>query len=269
MSNSDFPYATPRAISGVDECSFYHTMEIPGIGTVEGLWDLRGAEELFLGRVDLAGKRVLEIGPASGALSFFMEQKGAEVVALDLDEHQDWDVVPYAGVDYQGWQRERRSRLTSLNNGFWLAHRAHDSRTRVLYGSVYAIPPEVGRFDIALLSCVLLHLRDPFLALQKTAALVDDTVIITETFYPHFMLNFFSEAAMRIGIHLPVSAFIPRTQRPEMGTWWGLTPEVIRRFLEVLGFSDQRTIYHYRARHQGRRQLMYTIVGRRTTQAET
>ena len=46
--------------------------------------DLRGREDSYLGRYDFNGKRVLEFGPANGGLTFWMEQQGAEVVALDL-----------------------------------------------------------------------------------------------------------------------------------------------------------------------------------------
>jgi hypothetical protein len=55
------PYADPRAIRSLSECLFYHSMEIPGYGLVEGQWDLRGRESAYLGGLDFAGKRVLEV----------------------------------------------------------------------------------------------------------------------------------------------------------------------------------------------------------------
>jgi len=55
------------------ECHFYHTMDF-GSGEIHhGAWDLRGGEREYLGFVDLAGQRVLELGPATGYLSFYME----------------------------------------------------------------------------------------------------------------------------------------------------------------------------------------------------
>ena len=53
-------------------------MEIPGHGLVTGQWDLRGGVDDYLGKVAFAGQRVLEIGPASGFLTFEMEKRGAE-----------------------------------------------------------------------------------------------------------------------------------------------------------------------------------------------
>lgn len=55
---------------------------------------LRGHEADYLGHVNLAGKRVLEIGPASGHLTFWMEAQGAEVVGFDLGPNDDGPVVP-------------------------------------------------------------------------------------------------------------------------------------------------------------------------------
>src|SRR5947208_16942976 len=34
-------YATPRVVTDLADCYFYHTTDIPGVGTVRGEWDLR------------------------------------------------------------------------------------------------------------------------------------------------------------------------------------------------------------------------------------
>ena len=86
-------YAEPRTVTDLEECYFYHSMEIPGYGLVEGPWDLRGGVDDYLGGVDLRDKRVLEIGTASGFLCFTMEGRGAEVVASDLSDDHSWDVI--------------------------------------------------------------------------------------------------------------------------------------------------------------------------------
>jgi hypothetical protein len=46
-------WAEPRDITDLDDCYFYHTMEIPGYGIVHGEWDLRGGEADYLGKVRL------------------------------------------------------------------------------------------------------------------------------------------------------------------------------------------------------------------------
>ena len=71
-------WEVPRNITSTDDCLFYHTMDIPNHGTVQGEWDLRGREAAYLGHTSLQGKRVLEVGTASGHLCFAMETMGAE-----------------------------------------------------------------------------------------------------------------------------------------------------------------------------------------------
>ena len=64
-SNSIF--AEARAVSGLDDCAFYHVMDVSGFGLTTGEWDLRETFTEYLGRYDLAGTRVLEIGPRAGS----------------------------------------------------------------------------------------------------------------------------------------------------------------------------------------------------------
>ena len=68
--NDEQIFATSRKVEDVADCYFYHTMELPSRGVIEGRdWDLLGRVDEYLGNVDFAGQRVLEIGPASGFLT--------------------------------------------------------------------------------------------------------------------------------------------------------------------------------------------------------
>src|SRR5262249_514123 len=157
-------FAQPRVVTDVRDCCFYHTMEIPGHGVVEGQWDLRRGVDKYLGNVAFAGKRVLDVGAASGFLTFHMESQGADLIPYDLAPEHSWDVVPFAGIDLMEYLRERRETIRKLNNGYWFSHRAMASEAHMVHGTVYAIPEAIGTVDIA--TCgILLHLRDPFLAL--------------------------------------------------------------------------------------------------------
>src|SRR5947209_7407317 len=110
-------FAPAREVTDLGQCVFYHTMEIPGYGLVNGAWDLRGSVGAYLGGVDLHGRRVLEMGTASGFLCFEMEKRGAEVVAYDLSEKQDWDLVPFAGREMPP-PFERKAMIRRQNNGW-------------------------------------------------------------------------------------------------------------------------------------------------------
>ena len=68
-------WETPREINKLEDCYFYHTMDLPTYGTVTGEWDLRGKEDLYLGHKSVDTKKVLDVGTASGHMCFYMEKK--------------------------------------------------------------------------------------------------------------------------------------------------------------------------------------------------
>ena len=245
-------YAEPRAVGDIADCHVYHSMDIAGAGEVTGDWDLRGGEDAYLGRVDLAGARVLEIGPASGFLTFHMESRGAEVVAVELAPDADWDVVPQAGLDLDTIVRDRRAIMERLRNGFWFAHERLGSRARVHHGTAYDLPAALGRFDVAVMAAVLLHLRDPLRAVQACAGRADCLVIAD--------------------LHDPALDGVPRLRlepTPANGvwdTWWWVSPAAVVQFCGVLGFTDV-TVTHHDQRFIGGpvpvRLPMFTVVARR------
>jgi SAM-dependent methyltransferase len=159
-------------------------MDIPGFGHVDGEWDLREGIDAYLGNVDLRGKRVLEMGTASGFVCFHMERKGADVVAYDLSGQQDWDVVPYARDGEAAFRSDRKNHIRKLNNAFWLCHRAFKSESKMVYGDAYSVPEDIGMVDVCTFGSILLHLRDPFLALQRALRLTKETVIVTDMLGP-------------------------------------------------------------------------------------
>ena len=204
------------------------------------------------------GKRVLEIGTASGFLCFHMEDHGAEVVAYDLSEAHDWDVVPFANEDHERQLAERRRHIRAINDGWWLAHRARNSSASVVYGNVYDVPEAIGKVDIVTFGAILLHLRDPFLALQNAVRLNPDVVIVTESLSIRLSLP-----QILAGKVQPGPMFLPNRRRGgPHETWWLLTPDLIKRMLGVLGFADSKVHYH-RQRFENRWQPMFTVVARR------
>jgi len=120
MEQVESPYATPREVVSLADCYYYHTMNLPGIGVIPGEWDLRKGVCAYLGHVSVAGKRVLEVGTADGFLAFEMERQGAEVVALDISENEDWDIVPYGGHPSNAVRLERRNHIRRTNNAWGL-----------------------------------------------------------------------------------------------------------------------------------------------------
>ena len=177
-------YAPPRKIQSLDECYFYHTIDLPGYGTIEGEFDFRDRPGEYLGDIEFANKRVFEVGSANGFFTFFMERQGAEVVGFDLAEEDSWDVVPYTQYDYRSFIAERKGHVERLKNAFWLAHSVFQSKARMVYGNAYKIPASLGPFDVATLGCVLEHVRDPFSVLENAARFTKETVVVTELLPP-------------------------------------------------------------------------------------
>jgi hypothetical protein len=136
MDSDETLYATPRKVTDAADCDFYHVMEIPGYGpTTGGMWDLRGDTAGYLGNVDLAGKRVLEIGPASGYLTFYMESQGAEVVSVELPLDHPWDVVPDASLDLPAFVDEVKSGIEAVRNAYWSRTSASGARRKSTTGT--------------------------------------------------------------------------------------------------------------------------------------
>jgi len=247
-------YAAPRVIEDIQQCYFYHTIDLPGHGTMEGDWDLRRGIRDYLGRVDFTGKRVLDIGTANGMISFEIEKLGGQVTTFDLSKEYSWDLVPYArGRRNADMVYEHRQHIDMLNNAYWFGHRLLHSNARAVYGDVYHIPEQIGEVDIVIYGSILLHLRDPFLALQGGARVAREAIVVTEV---HGRRAFRSKAA-----HM---RFLPNPQKLEpLDTWWELRPELVVRMIKVLGFDNVRVTYHSQLR-KGRKIRLYTVVGRRT-----
>ncbi len=153
-------WASPR--SGIDreKCFFYHTIDLKDGTTIEGHWDLRGRYADYTGHVDLTGARVLDVGTASGFLSFSAEAAGArEVVSFDLDTAERQHLLPFHGTpyvtDHASWVRAQTAAFDTWKNAYWFTHQKLGSRARAIYGDVYDLPDGIGTFDVVILGAIL------------------------------------------------------------------------------------------------------------------
>ena len=224
--SDDFEALLAPVRTGIDpeDCLFYHRMEIPGLGEVgDEWWDLRGHEAEYLGNVDFAGKRVLEIGPASGYLTCHMEQQGASVLAVDLPVDAPWNTVPHASLDVQAVARDSAIMSRKFQNAWWLVRERFGLRARAYYGDSTSLPAELGHFDVAVLAAVLLHCRD-FLGVLEAAASIADVVVVTDVHYPELDT-------------LDMAALAPTVENQEYQVWWAISPHIVIRFLRIMGFT--------------------------------
>lgn len=219
-------FAAPRLVKSPTDCFFYHRFEVPGYGVLGGDWDLRNSVDQYLGNVDFRGKRVLDMGAASGFLTFEMEKRGAEVVSYDIRTGSDWDIVPHYKLrnELREIRRKADVSINQLKNAYWFCHREYDSKAKAVYANIYDLP-EIGEFDVVVYGLILTHLRDPFQALYQGARLSKKTVIVTGSF--SLTEN-------------PQSTFRPNaadTSNLGVKGWWLLSIGTIRRMLGVLGFE--------------------------------
>lgn len=247
-------FVEPWKVVSADACHFYHTMDIPGQGTVKGHVDLRANAAAYLGHCDFARRRVLEIGPASGFLTFFIEEQGArEVVALEVSEDRIWDIVPRPDQDMAALQADRRNHMTLIKNGFWLAHGALGSTAKVVYGDATQIPQELGLFDIAVLGGILLHCRDPLACLEACSRMTTEAIIITEQAMPWLEAH----------AELPLKWLAPSPENKVWDVWWRFTPAFFRNILPLYGFAEIRIVRHQQISLE-KSYPHFTVVGRRT-----
>jgi hypothetical protein len=75
---------------------------LPGGQFARGNWDLRNSFEKYTANVQFARKRVLDVGTASGFLSFEAEKRGAEVVSFDSASPKMHAGVPFLDVRRRG-----------------------------------------------------------------------------------------------------------------------------------------------------------------------
>jgi SAM-dependent methyltransferase len=230
LASPQIRFATPRENVNLRECAFYHVMDLPGIGLVGSEWDLRPNVDSYLGDTDFAGKRVLEIGPASGFLTFTMEKKGASVVCLELTEDKAWEFVPYPESYMRSIRAQRRAGIPYLTNSFWLAHKLYASSAKVYYGDAYQIPAALGKFDIAVMAAVLLHCQNPTRIIEQCAKRAN-TIIIVERLFPELEGK-------------PTCRLTPNAENKAWDTWWDFSTDFFVEYLRILGFIDIRKNTH-------------------------
>ncbi|MGH9075950.1 MAG: class I SAM-dependent methyltransferase [Acidimicrobiales bacterium] len=159
---------------------WYHTIELPDGSVTPGIFDHRELVPRYGIPPDLGGRRVLDVATADGFWAFEFERRGGEVTALDIDSTDQVDLPP------QARQHATATGLTdSLVDGFVLAKRLLGSKVTRVSGSVYDLDPaRLGKFDMVHSGDVLIHLRDPSLALQRMRQVTGGFALLSDVFDP-------------------------------------------------------------------------------------
>jgi SAM-dependent methyltransferase len=244
---SDIFARAPESLTLAD-CDFYHVMDLPGVGLTTGQWDLRAGVNAYLGGFDFSGKRVLEIGPASGFLTFEMERRGAEVVSVEVTDEPGWDFVPFPETILEPMRAPRRAHMRRLKNSWWFVRRTLNGKAKMFYGDVYDLPDELGKFDVAVLAAVLLHTRSP-VAIMAQCAKRANALLVVEGFCAGLEGR-------------PVCNLVPSKTVRQYDTWWQFSTDFFRQYFGVLGFASGPPSCHNQP--FGAKMLpQFTLIGRR------
>jgi tRNA (mo5U34)-methyltransferase len=216
---------------------WYHTLELAPGHVTEGMFDLRPYVHRYGLPERMEGMRALEVGTWDGFWAFEMERRGAEVVALDLDDERELD-----------WPPRRRPETFPegrRGDGFRLAKEILGSSVeRVNCGIYRALPEDLGTFDLVFCGTVLIHLRDQLLALERIANLCDGLLISAEEY----------DRAAGL-VPFPVARY--RADRDADVVFWQPSARTWRRMMWTAGFGDvkehgrfmMRSNLGYRVRH--------------------
>ena len=168
---------------------------------------------------DLSGARALDIGCNAGFYSFELARRGAQVLAIDIDEHY-------------------------LRQAHWAAGELGlAGRIELRQMGVYDLARLDGRFDVILFLGVLYHLRHPLLALDLVAERAAGTVVLQtltapgeeEVATPPDLPIDEREELRRPG--WPAMAFIEHELAGDPTNWWAPTGACVEAMLRTSGLD--------------------------------
>jgi tRNA (mo5U34)-methyltransferase len=209
--------------------SWYHTIELPGGVVTPGQFDHRELLPHYGFPESLAGKRALDVATFNGFWAFHMERLGAEVTAIDLDDPAEWDFPTLVKPSVEPRGPEDR-----IGSGFEIAHQALNSTVNRIGRSVYDLDPaEVGTFDFVHCGDVLVHLRNPLLALEKIRSVTSGELLLSDGVDLSFERGSFGPTMQYLGGWTDV-------------VWWVPSIGALAQMVVDAGFRDVRinTVYN-------------------------
>ncbi len=209
-----FTALTQAQVRALSQDAWYHSIELPNRQQIPGLISveaLRARLEAFPVPEDLRGKRVLDVGAATGWCSFEMERRGAEVVATDCVEYPD----------------------------FRTAHRLLGSKVQYEILDIEEhTPGRLGLFDYVLFFGVLYHLRHPLDGLERVCALTK-----TAAFIESFVTDSFADSAGRPAAKPLLEFYENDDLGGQIDNWFGPNVACLEALCRAAGFARVKHLY--------------------------
>ena len=197
-------------VKQIEQRTAYHTLELPNGQVIPGIL----SPDVLRARLDALevphtamGKRVLDVGAASGWNSFELERRGASVVAVDC-------------VDYPE---------------FSLAQTALGSHVEYRILDVEELTADtVGLFDYTLFLGVLYHLRHPLLGLERICEVTRETA---------FVESFVTDSLEAPSDKRSLDFYEADELGGQIDNWFGPTTQCLLAFCRSAGFAEVRLLY--------------------------
>ncbi len=202
--------------------SWYHTIELPDGTTTPGFFDNRPALRHVEWPAAVRGGRCLDVGTFDGFWAFELEKRDAsEVFGLDVPSADDydwqWSWRRKGPAQHRTWSTGRAGTIEDLAGLL-------GSRVQRILAPVYELDPEVhGTFDVVMCGDILLHLRDPILALERIRSVCRGELLVVETLDPLTDL---------VARPWPVAQLLPLHDQ-----WWRPNGRALQRMVEAAGFE--------------------------------
>ena len=248
----EFAGAAPRPMPNKSDCFFYHSMTYPDGESVEGVRDIRGLFEQYIGHYPINGKTVLDVGTASGFLAFEAERAGATVTALDALRASEFARIPHKGslydTDRHAHDAQTEAWFTQLKNGFWYSWHHYQSSVEMIYAPLARLPYWGRTFDVVIAGAIFEHLSDPVSVIGNLVGMARDALIIAFTPVTDSKGQFMETAN-------------DWTDPGHNFTFWTLSRGLYERVFANLGFSVE--LVQAKARTGGGEHTRPTIIARR------
>ncbi len=234
----DDPPERQELVDKVQSTYWYHTIELPYDVVTPGRFDHRPALDRFHLPEDLSGLHALDVATFDGFWAFEMERRGAaSVTAIDVARLSQCDLPPMARADFLASGEDRET-----GAAFHIAHEARQSKVQRRILSVYELSPEtIGRtFDFVFCGDLLIHLRDPNLALERIRSVTKDWALFTEAFDP--LLGNVNDPQMQYRV-----TFLGGYN--ESCVWWLPSPTAWRSMIQGAGFQRVEQVGIFRVDH--------------------
>lgn len=130
----------------------YHQIDWGDGLVMKGIYDMKKYLPHYRLPNNLRGKTALDVGTASGFFAFECARRGARVTAIDIFDNRNifFATARDAGLDVQ-----------------------------YVTKSIYDLTAAFGQFDLVVCGSLLLHLRDPFGAIQCLRSVCRGTAIVS------------------------------------------------------------------------------------------